>query len=64
MTIEERLAVLEQDVAELKRRAQPSDAANWLTKVAGSMKDEPDFTEVLRLGREIRRADTPETSKL
>jgi hypothetical protein len=28
MTIEERLAVLEQDVAELKRRAQPSDPAS------------------------------------
>jgi hypothetical protein len=57
MTIEERLIVLEQDMAELKRQAQPREPENWLAKVAGSMKDEPEFAEVLRLGQEIRRAD-------
>ena len=57
MTIEERLAVLEHEVAVLKLQSQPENAANWLAKVAGSMKDEPDFAEVLRLGQEIRRAD-------
>lgn len=63
MTIEERLAVLEQDMAQLKRQAQPREPENWLAKVAGSMKDEPDFAEVLRLGQEIRREDSPKTTE-
>jgi hypothetical protein len=58
MTIEERLAVLERDVATLKRQSDSGKAEDWLKKVAGSMKDEPDFAEVLRLGQEIRRANT------
>ncbi len=59
MTIEERLSLLEEDVATLKKNGSPEPNANWLTKVLGSMKDEPDFAEVLRLGQEIRRADCP-----
>jgi hypothetical protein len=59
-TIEQRLEALEQEVAELKRRldaAKPQ--GSWLDQVIGSMKDEPDFGEVIRLGAAIRRADRP-----
>jgi hypothetical protein len=55
--VEERLAVLETEVAELKRSLRPGET--WFNRVAGSMKDDPEFDEVLRLGREIRRADRP-----
>ena len=55
--VEERLAVLEAEVAALKRTVKPNP--NWFDCVAGSMKDDPEFDEVLRLGREIRQADRP-----
>lgn len=60
-TVEERLGVLEREIAELKRQmASPRTSENWFTLVAGSFKDEPEFEEVLRLGREIRRSDRPD----
>ncbi len=50
-----RVGDLEREVAELKRRPQPPD--NWLARLTGSMKDEPEFEEILRLGRELREAE-------
>ena len=32
---------------------------SWLGRVAGSLRDEPEFAEVLRLGRDARRKDRP-----
>ncbi len=56
--IEERLAVLEREVRLLRNRIevgqQPKD---WRSRVCGSLKNMPEFDEVLRLGREIRQAD-------
>jgi hypothetical protein len=57
--VERRLAALEQEVAELKRRIPGAGKPDWRQRVAGSFKDEPEFDEVLRLGREIRQADRP-----
>lgn len=55
--LEQRVAVLEQNRAELKRRVSLSEAKNdWIKAVAGSMKDYPEFEEVVRLGREYRRS--------
>jgi hypothetical protein len=60
MSVEERLAILEQEMAELKRtgRATPTKE-NWIDKVAGSFEGDPEFDEILRLGKEIRQADRP-----
>ena len=61
-TVEERLTALEHEIAELKRRlGAPAAPANWRQQVQGSFKDEPAFDEVLRLGREIRQSDQPDT---
>jgi hypothetical protein len=30
---------------------------NWLTEVAGSFENDPEFDEVVRLGKELRMAD-------
>ena len=58
MSVEERLAILEQEVAELKRVNSPgSPKPNWLGKIAGTFKDDPEFGEILRLGQEIRKAE-------
>ena len=59
-TVEERLAVAEAELAELKQRLNGRTAyTTWLDRIAGSMKDEPEFAEVLRLGRAIRDVDRP-----
>jgi hypothetical protein len=66
--LEKRVAQLEADVAELKRRLQvpaespsevPGELPEWIKRISGRMKDYPEFEEVLRLGREIRQADRP-----
>jgi hypothetical protein len=61
-TVEQRLADLEREVAELRQqlaKAIPNVKANWIDGITGSFKDDPDFGEILRLGAEIRRADRP-----
>ena len=50
-----RLAVLEQEVADLKRRVEIS-SGDWPERVFGRMKDFPEFDEVTRMGRELRDA--------
>jgi hypothetical protein len=59
--LEERLTAVERDLADLKSRVAGSQRkAPWFEKMVGSMKDYPEFEEVVKLGREIRKADTPE----
>ncbi len=58
MSVEERLAILEREVAELKR-ASPQRKGNWIEKITGTFKGDPEFGEILRLGKEIRDADRP-----
>jgi len=33
------------------------EKGNWLEKVAGSFENDPEFDEVVRLGKELRAAD-------
>jgi hypothetical protein len=55
--LEQRVTILERDLAELKRRVGVSGAKkNWIKALTGSMKDYPEFKEVVRLGREYRRS--------
>ncbi len=55
--LESRLTAVEKELAELraivrgKNRTQP-----WYKAIIGSMKDFPEFEEVVRLGREQRQA--------
>jgi ABC-type transporter Mla subunit MlaD len=51
-------AAVEGAVAELRKSLQ-TPAANWIEQLSGSMKDFPEFEEVVRLGREFREADRP-----
>ena len=62
LSLEQRVAALEEEVATLKRRLEellPKKDENWIEKISGSMKDFPEWEEVARLGAEIRRADRP-----
>ncbi|MGH7199229.1 MAG: hypothetical protein ACREJB_01400 [Planctomycetaceae bacterium] len=59
MTLEERVALLEREMADLKRQLA-ADKGNWIEAISGTFRDVPEFDEVLRLGREIRQADRPD----
>ena len=54
-SLEQRLSLLEQEVDQIKQRLdrRPSDG-NWIEARFGSMKDFPEFEEVVRLGRDAR----------
>ncbi len=56
-TVEERLTAVEQQVADLRRRIPPqTDGKSWVERIAGTFKDDPDFDEIVRLGREFRKS--------
>jgi hypothetical protein len=60
LTIESRLESLEREMVELRRRLNREAASrNWLQKIVGSQEADPDFAEVLELGRQARAADRP-----
>lgn len=59
-TLERRLAILEQEVADLKRQSNSNFISdNWLDKLIGSISDESAFLEALEYGRAFRDADKP-----
>jgi len=60
VTIEQRLAAVEREVADLRSLLTLiSPRADWLKKVTGSVTDETAFREILELGRAFRTADRP-----
>jgi hypothetical protein len=57
LTVEERLSALEQELRELKQQVTvQKDQRSWIEKIAGTFKDDLDFEEIVRLGREFRKA--------
>jgi hypothetical protein len=54
-TVNDRLNALELEVTVLRGQVGDRGTANWIEAVAGSFRDEPEFDEVLRLGREARQ---------
>ncbi len=60
LTLEERVRVLEAIVRDLQRQlAVKSVAPDWLERVTGTMKDNPNFETMLEYGRQFRQADRP-----
>jgi len=58
LTFEERLAAVEKEIRELKQgKATVEPKHNWLEKITGTFKDDPEFGEILRLGQEIRKTE-------
>ena len=55
-TIETRLAKVERELAILKAKAK-TDKTNWIDSVTGSFKNDPEFDEIIRLGKELRDAE-------
>lgn len=59
-TIEARLARVERELAILKAKV-PVVKSNWIAEITGSFKHDPDFEEIVRLGKELRDMELPET---
>jgi hypothetical protein len=57
-----RLSAVEKEVAVLRQSLQSTSGNDqpWYLKHAGRFKDDPEFEEVVRLGREIREGDRPD----
>ena len=59
VALEARVVAVEKDIAELKDRIQGGAGTSpWYERTIGSMKDYPEFAEVVRLGRQIRKAES------
>jgi hypothetical protein len=58
-TFSERIARLEEQVAELTQQARVTPAEPepaWWKQIVGVFKDDPEFEEAMRLGREYRES--------
>ena len=53
--VDRRLSGLEREVAILK--AQSPSQPNWIAEIMGICKDDPDFEEIVRLGKELPEAE-------
>lgn len=59
-SVEERLAKVEKELAELKAKAENQPPKHdWLKKIEGSFQNDPDFLEIVKLGKEARDAEKP-----
>jgi hypothetical protein len=56
-TLEDRLSALESAMEEVRRELTTTRRPRaWLDDVTGSLREWPEFAEVLRLGREFRKS--------
>jgi len=61
-SLEERVAELEAEVKQLKQKhnaAGSQDNRPWWEQIRGTVKDDPDYDEAMRLGREYRESLRP-----
>jgi len=67
ISLEQRVAALESEVQQLRGQLQSLSMRkpnpNWLNEVAGSMKDFPEWDEVMQICREMREAELDEFDK-
>jgi hypothetical protein len=64
MTLQDRVAALEAEVARLKEIIRASKAEiPWWKKIAGAFRGDPAFLEAMRLGREYRESLRPKPRK-
>lgn len=55
--LEQRVAAVEKELAKLKLRVEsPPTATSWIDQLAGTFKDDPEFEEIVKLGREFRES--------
>jgi hypothetical protein len=61
LSLEERVAALEAEVARLKQERESAAEAQkpWWEEIRGTFKNDPIYTEAMRLGREYRESLRP-----
>ena len=60
LTLEERITLLERQMADVRQRLPRQETTReWLQRISGSFKVNPDFEEIVRYGQEFREADRP-----
>jgi hypothetical protein len=52
--LEQRVSELEREVSELRRELRPLRALGSIEETFGMFSDDPEFNEMVRLGREFR----------
>ncbi|HEX4795918.1 MAG TPA: hypothetical protein VH370_19170 [Humisphaera sp.] len=63
-TLEERVALLERQVAELlSAQHRPKSGSSWLADVYGRFANDPIFDEAMKLGRKYRESTRPRRRK-
>ena len=63
-TVEERLAKVERELEAIKRDKQAeSSKLGWLERVRGTFKGDPDFEEIVKLGKELRDEELAEENQ-
>jgi hypothetical protein len=64
INLESRVTTLEKGLAEVRQRLGVSASMQeWLRRISGRFKNDADFDEIVRLGREIRQADQADDSE-
>ena len=59
-SLEERVSALEEDIARIKEAAERDrNQLPWWEQIAGTFKNDPDYEEAMRLGREYRESLRP-----
>jgi tRNA(fMet)-specific endonuclease VapC len=54
-SVADRLAAIEKELADLKASLSQRVRQPWYRQIVGSFAGDPDFAEIIRLGRRIRR---------
>ena len=62
-TLEERVALLEQEVVQLRRQIHSSTVVPWWEQISGVFAGIPAFDEAVDLGRRYREAQHPATDE-
>jgi hypothetical protein len=60
VTVEDRIADLEKQVQLLTKEVFQGKSPGWVQRIVGSMDNDPDFAQILKLGQEIRQAERGE----
>jgi hypothetical protein len=61
-SLEERMTALEAEIDQIKKRLEavsPQAAAPWWRRIVGIYKDDQEFEEAMRLGRDYRESQRP-----
>lgn len=61
--LEERVALLEREVLQLKRRLNPPAALPWWEHISGTFAETPAFDQAIDFGRRYRAAQRPAADK-